>query len=372
MEENLMSMFDSDNLELNMTPIPEMDEEENTEDDAAANGEESLEAEESEENIDPAEDDSSERVGEGEGEEEGEESSEDGISPTLYSSFASVLNEQGLLPSLDLQGNKIETIDDLAAAFKGEISNQVKQYLLDKVGEQGYEALEKGISLAEYQTHQDNVQTLDTITEEVLENDLDLAKKIIYQDYISQGLSQDRAARILKKSVELGNEQILEDARTSLESLKEVESIRLSKLQEERAAQAEEQAKAQERIDNDLKNSIYNSKEFIPGMKLNKAIQDQVYQSITKVVGKSPTGVPENQLMRERRENPIEFDSKLYYLYELTKGFKDFSKILNKSESSAVSKLESDLRKTKFQSDGTPSYLSDPESYGGIGTELVI
>jgi len=75
--------------------------------------------------------------------------------------------------------------------------------------------------------------------------------------------------------------------------------------------------------------------------------------------------------MRDRRENPIDFDSKLYYLYEMTNGFKDLSKITNKSETKAISKLERDLRKTKFEDSGTPSYLTDPNSYGGIGSEIV-
>jgi hypothetical protein len=90
------------------------------------------------------------------------------------------------------------------------------------------------------------------------------------------------------------------------------------------------------------------------------------------VVGKSPEGIMENQLMKDRRENPVDFDTKMYYLYEITKGFKDFSKIVSKSESTAIKRLEGELRKTKFQDNGTPAYLSDPESYGGVGSELVI
>ena len=387
-EENLMSIFNSEGLEINIDSIPEIDDTELDLEgqEGAEAAEEGSEGEEEATPVAPdapegvgefldddntnAEDDSSEGVGEGEGEEEGDP---EDVSPTLYSSFASVLSEQGLLPSLDLQeDSKIESAEDLAEAFKNEINNQVKEYLITKVGANGYEALEKGVSLAEYQQYENNVQTLDSITEDKLAEDVELSKKIIYQDYISQGLSDKRAAAILKKSIDLGDEQILEDAKASLESLKEVESKRLEQTALQREKDAELAKAQQEKIDNDLKNSIYNSKEFIPGMKLTKAMQDRVYNSITKVVGKSPNGVAENQLMRDRRDNPVEFDSKLYYLYELTKGFKDFSKVISKSESTATSRLEKELRRTKFQDNGKPTFLSDPESYGGVGSELVI
>tara|TARA_R110000822_G_scaffold73853_2_gene177555 strand:- start:1740 stop:2876 length:1137 start_codon:yes stop_codon:yes gene_type:complete len=375
-EELGMSLFDSaEGLQINMDVNPEeledIAEPEGTEGEEGNEAPEETEGKDIDINLD--EDESSEKVVGEEGEEEGEsDSDKDDISPNIYSSFASVLNEQGLLPSLDLLDKKIENADDLTEVFKSEISNQVKEYLLGKVGEKGYEALEKGISLAEYQEYEDNIQTLSGISEDSLETDLELSKKLIYQDYVSQGLSEKRAAAILKKSIDLGDEQIIADAKESLESLKAVEALRLEKAGDERQAQAKVQKQQQEQIDNDLKNSIYNTKEFIPGIKANKAIQDTVYNSITKVVGKSPEGIMENQLMRDRRENPVDFDSKMYYLYEITKGFKDFSKIVTRSESSAVRNLEDQLRKTKFQDSGTPAYLQDPESYGGVGSELVI
>jgi hypothetical protein len=371
-----MGLFgDTEGLQINTDFIPEEFEDDITSpaDGEAEEAEEGAEGEEEEEII-AGEGESLEGVAGEEGEEEGEgDSDKDDISPNVYSSLASVLNEQGLLPSLDLQGDtKIDSADALASAFKSEIQNQVKDFLIQRVGEQGYDALEKGISLSEYQQFQDNVDTLDTITEDNLAGDVELSKRLILQDYISQGLSEKRAQAILKKSIDLGDEQILEDAMASLESLKEVQVRNLEKTAVERQAQSKLAEEQQEKIDNDLKNSIYNAKEFIPGLKLNKTIQDRVYNSITKVVGKNPAGNMENQLMRDRRENPVDFDSKLYYLYEITGGFKDFSKIVSKSESTAISKLEKELRQTKFRDSGTPAFLTDPESYGGVGQELVL
>lgn len=370
MEENkddLMSLFSSsDNFELNLGDLPEIDEEEETVDQE----EEEVDPtkDEEEDNTD-AEDESPEGVSDEDGEEEG---SDGDVSPAIYSSLASVLIEQGLLPSLDLNEKSVKNVEDLAEVFKSEIQNQAKEYLITKIGAQGYEALEKGVSLQEYQQYSENVNVLDNINDQTLEQDLDLSKKVIYQDYINQGLSEQKALSILKKIEALGEEQILEDAKLSLASLKETEGKRLEKIALEREKQAEQEKAQQEKIDNDLKNAIFNAKEIIPGIKLNKAIKEQVYNSITKPVGKTPDGSVENQLMKERRQNPIDFDTKLYFIYEITKGFKDFSKLVNTAQTSAAQKLEQELRKTKFQTDGAPSFLTDPESYGGIGSELVL
>lgn len=368
-----MSFFDENSdIELNFGDsfIPD---EENDSEQEEDNQDENIENNTGEDQEDSEEVASDEDQQEEGGEEFDEEESDD-VSPdnNLYSSFASVLSEQGLLPSLDLQKKKIESIDDLTESLKEEIDNQSKQYIISKLGEDGYNALEKGISLSEYQSHQDSIQTLDSITDDVIENDLELAKKIIQQDYISQGMDEKRVMRILKKSIDLGDETVIEDAKESLESLKVIEARRLEQLAEQRQQQQLQQKQYQEKIDNDLKNAIYNKDEIINGMKLNKTVKDRVYNAITKIVATNENGIAENKLMRDRRENPIEFDTKLYYLYEITNGFKDFSKIVSKSESKATATLEEHLRKNKFTGSERPAYMEDPESYGGLGTELVL
>jgi len=313
--------------------------------------------------------DDSEKVAE---EEEGAEGDKD--SPELFSSFAEVLAEQGLLPSANLQDKEVKTVDDLTTLLKEEINNQVKDYLVEKVGEQGYEALEKGVSLSEYQQYNTDLQTLDKINEDTLKENPELAKEVILQDYIAQGLSQAKAERLLEKIIDLGDESLLEDATESLSSLKAIQERKLQEIAIQREKEQIEAQRRVEKIDNDLKNAVYNSEEYVKGLgKVDKSIQDRVYKSITNVVGKSPQGVAENKLMQHRRENPIEFDVKLYYLYEMTNGFEDFSKINKASETKAADKLAKVLRKTKFDTSGAPTYAQDDQSYDGVlGDELVL
>lgn len=375
-ENNLdMSLFQDQDLELNLeltpvdlTSIP--NEEEEVEDNNVNPFTEEVEGTTSEEEVEEennlSEDESSEVVAKEEGD-EGEETQEN--SP-IYSSFATVLSEQGLLPSVDLQSTEINSVDDLTTVLKTEIENQGKQYIIDKIGEDGYEALEKGISLTELQQFNDTTATLDAITNDTLQNDVELAKRIILQDYVNQGIDENRALRILNKSIDAGEDAVVEDAVESLESLKAFEQTRLAKVAEERQAQQAAYAEQQEKIDNDLKNSIYKNDEFLKGYKVNKGMQDKVYNSITKIVSTSPEGIAENKLMQQRRQDPVSFDTKLYYLYELTNGFEDFSKLVTKSTSKATTQLEKALRQNKFEQGGNPTFL-DKESYGGIGSELV-
>lgn len=380
-ENNLdMSLFQDQDLELNLDLAPvdlesmlaeqQNEEEENEgtnpfEDIKSPEGIPEGDEEKNDDNLSEGDDKDPEVVAE-----EGDEGGESQDNSPIYSSFATVLSEQGLLPSVDLQNTEIKTVDDLTSVIKTEIENQAKQQLVSKIGEEGYEALEKGISLAELQAYQDTASQLEQIDTDVLRGDVELAKRIILQDYVNQGIDEGRAQRILNKSIDAGEDAVIEDAVESLESLKAFEQTRLEKVAEEREAQQAAYAKEQEKIDNDLKNAVYKSDEFIEGMKVTKGMQDKVYQSITKIVSTSPDGIAENKLMQQRRQDPIAFDTKLYYLYELTNGFQDFSKVITKTTSKATTQLERALRNTKFEQGGDPGFL-DNESYGGIGSELV-
>jgi hypothetical protein len=373
MEGNEMDIFDSEGLELNIDATPEdlgLVDEENTEENTGDESTEENVEETTEENTNESseeDEDSSEEVASEDEDEGGDENS-----PNLYSSLASVLHEQGLLPSLDLDSNEVKNIDDITTAFKSEIEANVKQRLVETLGEDGYEAVTNGVPLSELAKVKDNQTALESITDDTLQEDPELAKRVIYQDYINQGMSEDRAKRLLKRIVDAGDDAVLEDAAESLQSLKAYEQRQIEVRKEEFKKQQELVAKQQEEVEKQVKDKIYNSNELLKGMKLNKAIKDKVYKSMTEIVGKNQDGVLENRLMRDRRTNPVEFDTKLYYLYELTNGFQDFTKISNTTKTSAISDLERSIRQTNHQDTGTPGFLQDGESYSGFGDEIVL
>lgn len=356
-EKDEMSIFNSNDMELNMDfnyegfDKPVEDEKDSLE-------------EEDEKNIKPVdeEDDSQESV-DGEEEDSEGDSNDDDSSPNLYSSFSSVLYEQGIIPSLE-SSEEIKSIDDLALAIKKEIDLQTHDRVEDYLN---------NLDLDKIASSKKTQLTLETIDEEYLKKNLDIAKDIIFRDYINQGLSEDRARKMLRKTIDLGEDVIIEDALESKESLKEFEKKQEENEKSRYQENLKEQIKQQDEVNNRIRDYVFNSKEVVKGIPNTKILQERVYKSMVEPVAKNPeTGEMMNQLMSDRSKNPIEFDTRMYYFYELTKGFNDLGSIKNTVGSKNTKNLENLLRKTSFEDNGTPAYLTDPQSYGGIGSELVI
>ena len=207
--------------------------------------------------------------------------------------------------------------------------------------------------------------------EEYLSENIDKAKQIIYEDYLNQGLSQEKATRLLNRLIDLGEDAILEDASESLESLKEFKTREIEKETNSYKERLEVEKINQAKLDEQMKKTIYESKDLISGLKPNKSLQDKVYKSINDIVGKSPDGTFENKFMKERRENPLEFEIRMYHFYELTNGFKDLSKISTNAKSSAVKDLEQIARKTKLKDNGTPLWAQDENTYSNFSGHVL-
>lgn len=322
----------------------------------------SIEGNEDEINNKPIEENDPESVDGEEDENNEEDESDVDSSPNLYSSISNVLFEQGIIPSLESSEN-IKTSEDFVGALKKEIDLQAEQRLEEYL---------QNLDLNKIAVSRKTQLELSSIDEDYLKDNLDVAKDIIFRDYINQGLSEERATKLLRKTIDLGEDMVIEDALESAQSLKEFEARSEQQERVRYTQQLAEQAAEQESINNSIKNTIYSSKEVITGLPNTKALQDRVFKSMTEVVSKNPTtGEMQNKFMQSRSVNPIEFDTKMYYLYELTNGFSDLSGISKTVTSKAVKNLEKVLRKTRFEDNGTPDYLQDPPSYGGIGSELV-
>ena len=358
MEDNLdMSMFgENDDFELNYDFDPtelENDDDDSQDDDSQIK------------NIKAVEDDSSEEVDSDEDDrDEGSEddSDSDSSSSNLYSSAAAFLKEQGLLPSHDIEKDKIESPDDFAQVFKREQEVQARALAEDYLNNLDIE------KIAKYKA--ENL-SLESITEDSLKDNLEQAKQIVYQDYLNQGLDETKVKRMVNRLIDLGEDAILEEAKDSLESLKEFNSRKIEAEKEAYEENLKLQKIEQEKLDKAIKENIFEKTNLINGFKPTKAIQEKVYKTMNEIVGKSPDGVFENRFMRERRENPIEFESRMYYIYEMTNGFKDLSKLNLNAKSSAVKDLETIIKKGAYKDAGTPSWMSDKNSYDvGIGDEL--
>ena len=350
-----MGLFEG-NQELNFNfAIPEddnTDEEENTD---------NIDVEDTTlENNNHVEDDSSEEVDEEDVEDEGGDGGES--SSNLYSSLAAFVHEQGLLPSLDIDLKEIKSADDFASVFNKELDIQAELRLNDYLA---------NLDLNKIGIAKKDIQDLSTINSDLLKNDIDLAKRKIYDDYLNQGLDEKKANRMLNRLIDLGEDAILEDAEESLQSLKEFKAREIERETQSYKERLEADKIQQAKLDEQMKKTIYESKDLISGLKPNKSLQDKVYKSINDIVGKSPDGTFENKFMKERRENPLEFEIRMYHFYELTNGFKDLSKISTTAKSSAVKDLEKIARQTKLKDNGTPLWQQDSNTYSNFSGHVL-
>src|SRR5690554_5360789 len=140
MEDELeMGMFSGEDFQLNLEGDPSSFEEYlgNDGDDTADDADDTAALPADDENITPSGEEDDEDSGDSSQDEdledEGDDLDSDATSPNLYSSFATVLTEKGLLPSLDLDKTKIEDIDTLAEALRSEIASQARQSLIGQI-----------------------------------------------------------------------------------------------------------------------------------------------------------------------------------------------------------------------------------------------
>lgn len=355
-EENLgLGLFNNLDLELNYDfDLPSLDEEESP----AAEIEEQVEDNDINDTI---EDEGLEEVdSEADADNEGGDDEGASTSSNLFSSLANVLHEQGLLPSLDIQNSEIKNVDDFTKAVKSEIDIQAEAKLQEYLD---------NMDLTKVASSKKAIADLANIDEDYLRNNIDVAKKLLHQDYLNQGLSEDKATKLLKRLIDLGDEAIIEDSLESLSSIKEFETRRITQEQEAYKQQVEADKIAQERLDADIKKLVFEQNNLINGFKPTKALQEKVYKTINEIVGKSPEGVFENKFMRDRRTNPLEFETRMYYFYELTNGFQDYSKLSTPAKSSAIKDLEKAFKQQPIVDNGAPSWMKGSGDWN-LGTEL--
>ncbi len=324
---------------------------------AFLNGGESSDDEDNNDN-NTVEDDNPEDVdGEEDVDEGGDEDDKGDSSSNLYSSLAGVISEQGLLPSIDINKVDIKSVDDLAEVLRTEQEAQAKLM---------YENYIKNLDVDKLKQPVTELRNLEEVDATYLSENIEYAKELIRRDYMSQGLDENKANRIISRLVDLGEEDLIDESLKAKENISErnAKIIEAEKERQfkERQEIERENAKAQELI----KKKVFES-EIVDGFKPTRAFREKMYNTMTTIVGEDPNGNPENAFMRARRENTIDFETRMYAFFELTNGFTDFSKLTTNAKSKAVQELEKAARGTIINNNSTPTYVNDKNSYFGSG-----
>lgn len=271
---------------------------------------------------------------------EGDGSSSDGLS-SLHSSFASVLAEKGVISALDKDA-KIESVEDIKSLVEKEIERREYEGLNDRQKE-FLEALGNGVPLERFVQAAQTQETYNKVTDELLSEDSELRKTIITKNFMAKGISQAKAEQYAQRSIDLKEDEA--DAKEALAELKASEKANFEKeLEAQKQAKAELEKKREENL-NALKEAAYDEKAtIVPGVKYSKQLADKVYKSLTEPAGYTEDGRPYTALTKARMDNPVEFDHKLHYLFQLTDGFKDFSSLTSGVKNEVTSEFDRVLK----------------------------
>ena len=242
-----------------------------------------------------------------------------GASPkaNFYSSIASALKEEGILSDLDDETlGKIKTPEDFAEAVDTYLKNQ-----LDERQRKIDEALQVGVEPDEIRQYESTIQYLDSITDEALsdesERGINLRKKLIFQDFINRGFSQERAKRETDKSFNAGTD--VEDAKEARISNKEYFKQEYDDIINEAKEKEEAHRKELEKQSKEIRKSIIEDKEIFPGLELDKPTREKIYNSVSKPVYKDPeTGEYLTAVQKYQRDNKVDFTKKLGLLLVMT------------------------------------------------------
>lgn len=276
----------------------------------------------------------------------------------VYSSLATHLRDTGVLPSLDLEKHKIESTEDLQKAIKAEIDNSIEENV-----RQYNEAMKRGEPQDEYVVYSKQKEYLDSITDEVLsdtsEKSIQVRFNLIGQDFLNRGYSKEEATKFANRSISLGED--IEDAKSALAKIKEHTTNDYN-------------SKVKAKLDLEKENTekitkfVRNTDEIIKGLKINQTTKDNLIKQMTTSVGVDKDGKPLTKYGEALSKDPVKMKTITEYLFLLSNGFKDFSKMKNIIESKAVSNFDNVLRNNSdFLNGGINFNNTDDESTFSLG-----
>lgn len=276
--------------------------------------------------------------------------------------YAAVLKEYGVLPDIDEEkfskASKEEQIQMLMDAEEGKINNKAEDILREYVGTMpdrlrlAFESWADGVDLDLAVSTADTIDKYKNIDVESLEKNTELSRSIIKRDLMNKGYSSEEADELANEPLEPSKQ-----AKKALERVIKHEESKIEADKKKRLQLEQEQIRSAEEAKKNLKKQVDTIKEIIPGLTIPNKLREKIWSNMTVPV-KDKNGNSVNRIVAARNEDPINFEVKLNYLFEITKGFTDFSNIVATSKTNAVKQLEQQLERSNF-SGGTPHDFSE-------------
>ena len=332
--------------------------------------------EKSEETTEEEDETLSEEVGSEDGEEEPEPKGKTS-QQNFYSSIATALKGEGILP--DLSDENIEKITDAEALAKS-IQDHIESKL-DETQKRINKALNDGVEPNTIKNYENTLKYLDSISDEVLsdesEQGVELRKRLIISDWINKGMKQERAIKLAEQSISNGTD--LDDAKEALEGNKSFYQDNYNKILKDAENQRIQAQKDREQQAANLKKSILEDDKVFGDFEVDKATRQKVFDLISKPVHKdSETGALSTELQYYQSQNPTDFLKYVGLAYTLTNGFKNIGNLLQNKVKKEVKKgfktLEGKIATTSRDGDGNLNFFGggDSNSYDGLNFDFDI
>lgn len=284
----------------------------------------------------------------------------------FYSSIARVAKKDGIFSNLSEEFiEKIKGPEDFGEALEQEISAR-----LDERQKVINDLLTQGATVEEVKSVESIKSTLDylqNITEvqlsEVGEDGASECRKILYNDFLVRGFSEDRARREVQKSFNAGTE--VDDAKESLDSLIKYYEKEYNTMLQQRKRAYDSRVEQQRKNAETYRKMILEDDITLGESKLTKQQRQKIYDITNKASYKDPeTGALMTELQKYQKEHPLEFLKQIGMWFVLTDGGKNMSGFTKaevaKEKHKAMRELESKILMNS--ADGALQYVG-----GGSG-----
>lgn len=290
----------------------------------------------------------------------------DGSSPNnFYSSIANAFKVDGVFPDLDDEEvAKTQTPEDMLDLVKKQIRAGV-----DDITKRVYDAMTAGVPVSTIKNYENTLSYLDSVTEEAIseesERGEELRRRILQQDFLNKGLSQERAVKMTERLFNSGED--IDEAKQALIENKNFFEGKYQALLNEAKAKEVNEAKAAKKQAEQLRKDLMNNATVFGDLPVEKSIRQKALEVITKPVYKNPdTGEYYTELKKYRMENETEYLKNVALLYALTDGFTKLDNIVKNQSKKEVkrklSELEKTLTNTSSSNSGRMTYVASAQA----------
>lgn len=293
-------------------------------------------------------------------------------SSNILSSIVEAIREDGYIDLEEGEELKVETPSDFRKVLDKikETALESEQSDWSNLQKEYFTALRNGVPHDVIQNHQQKQAVYASIDDETIEDEEndELRKQILMADLMSKNFSQERAAKLIKKFIDSGED--VEEAKRALADLKDSEYKSFKAIETKQKKEREEFQKKLEETNKAFKQYVEDTKEVIPGIPLSPKSKKEVYNALTKPIRYDENGNGVNVIGDFFSKADPQKLFKLAYLLKYTDNLNKLETISPaKAVKAVTSKLDS-LLETSGDSLGFTNEEFSSDSTSRKGEEL--